>query len=119
MPPIYIYCMVDAIHHLHSRKRIHQNLEPYPHPEKFKNLIDKLVYFVALFVIIMTLPQLAEIWINKNANGVSVLSWSAYTLASLFWCFYGIVHKEKPIILTYAVAAVLYCFIVVGVLVYG
>jgi uncharacterized protein with PQ loop repeat len=111
--------MVDAIHHLHSRKRIHENLEEYPHPDKLKNIMDRLIYFVALFSVVMTLPQLAEIWINKNAIGVSILSWSAYTIASSFWCFYGIVHKEKPIIYTYAVASVLYCFIVVGILIYG
>ena len=87
-----------VLHHLHLRKRIHQNLEQYPHPDKWKNFLDKLIYLVGVSGPIMTLPQLYKIWIEQNASGVSLVSWSWYLIIAFIWSLYGIVHKEKPII---------------------
>jgi len=37
-----------AVHHLHKRKRIHEKHEVYPHPDKWKNRLDKIIYFIAI-----------------------------------------------------------------------
>ncbi|MBW2976742.1 hypothetical protein KY347_04825 [Candidatus Woesearchaeota archaeon] len=108
-----------GLHHFHKRKRIHEKHEPYPHQDKFKRFIDSTIYAVGIFGPVMTLPQLAKIWIEKNASGVSVISWGAYLFAAVFWLIYGILHKEKPIILTYALWIVLEAFIVLGTVLYG
>lgn len=111
--------MVDVLHHFHRRKRIHQKHEPYPHPNKWKRLMDRLIYIVGIFGPIMTIPQLMKIWIEKNAVGVSPISWGSYLVIAMFWVIYGIIHEEKPIILTYTVWIVLDIFIVIGTLMYG
>jgi len=108
-----------GLHHYHKRKRISQRLEPVPSKDKNKRFLDKAIYFVGVFGPIMTLPQLAKIWIEKNAVGVSAISWGAYLLAAIFWLNYGILHKEKPIILTYSLWIVLETLIVIGTLIYG
>jgi len=64
--------MTNVHHHQHVRKRIHQNLEKYPHPDPKKRFFDKLVYVAGIATPILTLPQLFEVWINKNAVGVSI-----------------------------------------------
>ena len=46
-----------AFHHFHVRKRVHKNLEKYPHPDKWKNFLDRFIIFIAMFGPIMTLPQ--------------------------------------------------------------
>ena len=108
-----------GIHHFHRRKRIHLLLEKYPSPKKLKRILDKSIYAVALFGPLMTFPQIYKIWIEKSAAGVSVISWAAYLLGAFFWLFYGIVHKEKPIIFTNIVWIILQLIIIIGALIYG
>jgi len=108
-----------GMHHFHLRKRIHQKHEKYPHPDKFKNFVDKAVYFVGAFGIIMTLPQLMKIWVDKNASGVSAVSWSAYLVAAIFWLLYGYLHREKQLIIIYSCWVFLDIVIITGTLLYG
>lgn len=108
----------DGLHHFHARKRIHQLHEDYPHPNKAKRFMDKAIYVVGIIGPLMTIPQLAKIWIEKNASGVSAASWTAYTVCAIFWLIYGFMHREKPIIITYAVWLLLDAAIIVGVALY-
>lgn len=82
------------------------------------HLIDLFIYPMALIAPIMTLPQLSEIWVHKNVAGVSVITWGAYALGGALWMIYGLVHKEKPIIVTNFVLLILQSSIVLGVLLY-
>lgn len=111
--------MPEGLHHFHKRKRIYQKYESYPHPNKLKRFVDKAVYFIVSFGIIMTLPQIIKIWVEKNASGVSSISWAAYTISSIFWLAYGIIHKEKPIIFSYSIWVLLNAFVCIGALIYG
>ncbi len=108
-----------GLHHFHKRKRIHQKHEPYPHPDKFKRFMDKAILFVCIAAPLMTLPQVFKIWVQQNAAGVSVVSWAAYFVFAIFWLIYGVLHKEKPIIITNTIWLFLDVLIVVGTLMYG
>ncbi|MBU1975331.1 MAG: hypothetical protein KKG59_02910 [Nanoarchaeota archaeon] len=108
-----------AIHHLHKRKRIHQKYEKYPHPNKFKRIMDKLIFFAGFLAIIMTIPQVLKIWVGQNASGVSIWSWSAYLFTTLIWLGYGIVHKDKAIIFAYSPFLILHPLIIIGTVLYG
>lgn len=66
----------------------------------FKLFINKSVYAVGILGILVTLPQAFTIWVSKNAGGVSGVTWTGFLVGSSFWLFYGIIHKEKPIIFT-------------------
>jgi len=107
-----------GLHHFHKRKRIYQNHEQYPHPHKWKRLMDRFIYVVGVFGPLMTIPQVTKIWFEKNAAGVSVISWISYLLCAIFWLIYGVMHREKPIIVTYAIWIVLDFLIVIGALIY-
>ncbi|HSB47592.1 MAG TPA: PQ-loop domain-containing transporter [Candidatus Bilamarchaeum sp.] len=111
--------MPDGIHHLHKRKRIHELNQPYPHPDKWMNRLDSLVFIVAFFSVLMTVPQAFQIWTTHSAAGVSLASWGAYSLSSMFWVIYGIAHREKMIVAVYALFALLNLSVVAGILVYG
>jgi len=111
--------MPAGFHHLHKRKRVYENLEPYPHPDKWKRFLDKLIYAVGIFTPIITIPQLAEIWLNQNASGVSIISWTGYLIAVCFWFLYGLAHKEKPIILSYGLLIIMDFFVVLGIILYS
>lgn len=105
--------------HFHLRKRIHQKHEKYPHPEKFRNFYDKLIYFVAFATPITNLPQLFEVWYSKSAQGVSFISWTMFAVISVTWLIYGIIHKEKPIIFMNALLIIVQSLIAIGAFVYG
>ncbi len=108
-----------GIHHFHKRKRVHQKKEVFPHPNKYKRLMDDAVYVLAVFGPVITIPQISKIWIEQNASGLSLISWIGYLLGSIFWLIYGIIHKEKPIIFTNAMWIAFHFLIVLGIIVYG
>ncbi len=106
--------MTHPIHHLNKRKRIHAKHEKYPHPNRLKNLVDKLIYGVGVFVPAMTFIQLYKIYSEQNADGISVVAYIGYVFANIIWFLYGYLHKEKPILLMYTLLAVFNICIVIG-----
>lgn len=109
----------QAGHHLSIRKRVYQKLESYPSNKTFIRLIDEGAYVFGIAGPLFSIPQLYEIWSTQNAQGVSLFSWSSFTIASFFWIIYGITHKEKPIIISQILWFVLQGLIVVGILLYS
>ena len=104
-----------GLHHFHKRKNMIKKLERYPSKNKFKRLMDKLIYVVAVCGPLVALPQVFQIWISKNVVGVSLITWIGFLVISLFWLTYGILHKEKPIILMNSLWIIIYSSIIAGV----
>ena len=104
-----------VMHHIHKRK----TYEPYPHKDKTKRVVDRVAYIAGMLGPLMAFPQLINIWIYKNASGVSAFSWGAFFIAAIFWLIYGVVHKEKPLIFMYSLWALLDGLIMVGAIIYG
>jgi len=111
--------MTNHPHHFHKRKRVHKNLEPYPHPDKLKRFVDHIIYGVGIFIPLMTFLQSYKIWSTQTAHGVSILTFGGYATANCIWLLYGILHKEKPLILMYTLSAIFNASIVAGILVHG
>lgn len=109
----------SGLHHYHMRKRLRLHHEPFPHPNPVKRFMDTAIYFAGIFGPLMTLPQLFNIWVLKNAEGVSILSWIGLLCGALFWLVYAILHKEKPLILTYSSWIFFEIMIIIGILIYG
>ena len=107
-----------GLNHYHQRKRFYEKYEPIPSKDRTIRFMDRAIYVVGVAGPIMTIPQVWEIWINKNAAGVSALTWGSYLILAFFWLFYGIIHKEKPIVFTNVLWIVLQTIIVIGVLMY-
>ena len=108
-----------GLHHLHKRKRIHVKHEKYPHPDSMKRLMDKMIYAAGFLGPIFSIPQITNIWVHKQAAGVSVITWFSFLFTSLFWLVYGIIHKERAIIFTYCIWIVINSIIIVGAIIYG
>lgn len=108
-----------GLHHFHKRKRIHVKHEQYPHPNKWKRFLDKLIYVVGVVGPLMALPQLIKIWAYKNAAGVSALSWTAFGIIASIWLIYGLAHRAWPIVLNYAIWIFFDILIVIGIILYG
>ncbi len=89
--------------HLHSKKR------------KKRSSIDQFVYVAVIAGPLLTLPQLYTIWYEQKTD-VSLISWAAYLVIAVIWLFYGIKHKEKPIIVVQLIWIILDAFIVIGLM---
>jgi len=107
--------MQHGIHHLSKRKKSNK----FPHKEPFKKFIDYAIYFFAIFAPMMTIPQIYKIWSTGNAAGVSAVSWGAFMINGMFWTSYGIVHKDKPIIITNILWVILNFSVMLGAIIYG
>lgn len=106
-------------HHLHLRKRLFKNLEPYPHPDAFKRLFDKAMVGFAILGPLATLPQVFQVFSTQDAKGLSLLTWVLWTLLSVLWCVYGALHKETPIVVSNLIYIVLQSAVVVAIFMYS
>ncbi|MCK4997642.1 hypothetical protein KAS08_05030 [Candidatus Pacearchaeota archaeon] len=107
-----------GVHHIHKRKRAHEKLEKFPHNNKYIRGLDKFLIIIAIIGPLVALPQILQIFVLKNASGVSALSWGLYALFNLPWITYGFVHKEKPIIIGYMLSFFINLIVLTGALVY-
>jgi MtN3 and saliva related transmembrane protein len=111
--------MRNGQHHIHWRKRSsHKKLEKYPHPHKGIRFLDKFLMVIAIVGPLMTLPQIWKIYSSHDATGVSTLTWSLYFFLGIPWLIYGIVHKEKPIIVAHILWLMVNLFVAIGALIY-
>ena len=76
--------------------------------------MDRSVYIVIVAQILFNIPQVAKVWLERNSTGVSAVSWGAFAAINVFWLAYGLLHKEKPIIVSSSIAVVLQAFIAIG-----
>jgi len=83
-----------------------------------RTLIYKTVFIVAIVEPLVALPQLYEIYANKSAGSVSLLSWTLYTFTGAIWLLYGISIKDKPLIITSSLNVAAELAVVAAILVY-
>src|SRR6476469_6389092 len=59
--------------------------------------VKGLMWGLSIFTMVMTVPQILTIWIHRQANGVSALSWSAYLTGAVVWLWYGLRKRDVNI----------------------
>lgn len=83
-----------------------------------KKLIDKLIYVAAITYPLTTVPQIADIIINKSSENVSLLTWLLYDIFTLIFLWYAIEKKLKPLIIEYCMWIVAQTIVVFLILLY-
>ena len=81
--------------------------------------LQKVLRFLSVATMLMTVPQVLTIWIGRDASGVSLIAWSSYLLSACLWFVYGLRKKDKTIYLACVGWIVLDAAIVVGVVVHS
>jgi MtN3 and saliva related transmembrane protein len=110
---------MDGHHHLHLRKRLHERLEPFPHPDALKRGLDKVMFFIAIAGPLATLPQVYQVFMTKDAKGLSLITWLVWTALSCLWALYGYLHKEVPILVSNIIYIVLQSAVVIAIIMYS
>lgn len=101
-------------HDISIRKRIHKKKQKYPHPNPAIASFDRFIIILGFVNIIATLPQVLQVWLYEDSSGISIMSWAYYSFFAFMLLGYGIIHREKPIIINYAGGSVLYTLVLIG-----
>ena len=102
---------------IHKRKRkTYKNLEPYPSNNPKIKFLDGLVSIISLAAPLTVAPQIYSIWIEKNAEGVSLLTWTLFLLFAIPLFTYSLVHKDKKLMLMYFLFMIADALVVAGIL---
>ena len=89
------------------------------HPtNRFKRILDRMVYFTGALSIVMSIPQVLQIYLYNNVAGISFITWFTFLINATIWTTYGVVHKDKLIILMYVSYFIIDVMIVAGILMY-
>ena len=81
-------------------------------------VLDRLTYVTGVLLPLATIPQAYSVLVNKSTEGVSLITWSFYLVSSLLFAIYGIVHKERLLMITYIPFVLIEVAIVIGLLLY-
>ena len=68
---------------------------------------------------LFSLPQAYQIYHDQAATSVSILSWLGFELMTLIWLWYGVVHKEKMILIYQGLFFIIDGSVLVGAIYYG
>lgn len=104
--------------HHSSHHRVRLKLKHISHREQ-KRLVKRSVLVVAIVEPALTLPQVYEIWVNHQAEGVSGLTWFMYIGAAVIWLLYGLQIKDKPLIISSILWVFMELAVAIGTVVYS
>lgn len=82
-------------------------------------LVDRLVYLAAIVEPLFSIPQAYQIYHERAAANVSVLSWLGFEIMTLIWLWYGVVHKEKMILIYQGLFFIVDGSVLVGAVYFG
>ncbi len=105
-------------HHQHLRKRIHVQHEQFPHPNKLKRFLDKIIYIIWAAGPIMMLPQHYNIFVKHEVWWLAMSTWWAFSFMSLIWLLYWVIHKDKAIIFANTLWAIANSLVFAWILIY-
>lgn len=90
---------------------------------KFKKgemrVIDQAMMAVSIINPLVAIPQAIEIYSNKSAVNVSLVTWISFMLVGIILTFYAVAHHIKPMIINQILWFLVDFAIIIGILVYG
>jgi len=81
-----------SFHHVHVRRR--GKGEPL-------SFLDKAVYISGMISLLMMLPQLKLIYLEKVSAGIEPITWITLTILDIPWIIYGVIRGESPLVFIY------------------
>jgi uncharacterized protein with PQ loop repeat len=81
--------------------------------------LRRVLGFMSVATMLLTIPQVLTIWLRHEAAGVSVISWAAYFVSATLWFWYGLEQRDRNIYLPCIGWLALDAAVIVGAVVYG
>jgi uncharacterized protein with PQ loop repeat len=89
-----------------------------PVPTTSKTSFDRVLYAFSIITILMTIPQVLSVWMNRSAEGVSIITWGTYLVSACVWLVHGLKQRDPTIYRACVAWIVLDAAIVVGALLF-
>lgn len=82
-----------------------------------RKVLDRLTYVFGVLLPLFTLPQVYNVLILGETEGVSIITWGFYLISSSLFATFGFIHKEKLLIITYVPFVIVEILIIVGLII--
>jgi uncharacterized protein with PQ loop repeat len=93
-------------------------MQPAPSSTSSKTGFDRVLYAFSIITILMTIPQVLSVWVNRSAQGVSIVTWGTYLVSACVWLAHGLRQRDPTIYRACVAWIVLDGAIVVGAIIY-
>jgi len=111
--------MVQSMVNEELKKIWYKEIKEHKKNNKFKKIMNKMIYGIALIWPVLTLPQVWMVRVQKNASWLSLFTWTAYVVSPTLWLIYGVLHKEKAIIFSNILWITVDIAVLIGAIIYG
>lgn len=98
-------------HHHHQAHKLTKKKQKQP--------FDYIIYFFMVATPLFEIPQIYTIYSQKSAQGVSLLTWGFFFMASFVWLSYALKNKLVPLMVTYSLYIVMEAIIITGIVLYS
>jgi len=76
------------------------------------------MYCVGIITPLVLIPQILQVWVYGNVDGVSVLTWLLFGFINAMWVFYGVAHQAKAVIISSVIMSILNFSVAIGALIF-
>jgi len=59
--------------------------------------VNTFAYPVGFLGLAGAMPQVYDVWVLGHVEGVSLITWSIWTITSIFWMLYARAHKASAL----------------------
>lgn len=84
-----------------------------------KRLVDKLCYAASVFMPATAIPQIHQLYTTRDADSLSLLMWVLYLVGIIPFMLFGILHKEKQLVVLNVLWLIVTLTIIAGILLYS
>ena len=81
--------------------------------------LEKVLPVISLVTMVMTLPQIWTVWVERNVAGISLLTWGTYLAGACLWLVHGVQKRDKTIYIACIGWVLLDGAVVAGALLFG
>ena len=75
--------------------------------------VDKTMMMIGFLGPLATFIQIFTIIVQRDAGGISLVSWLIYLFVNVAWFLYGFLHKSKPLIIVDAIGIITNIIIII------
>lgn len=103
----------------HASRRQKARLRGFPTRDSMlKTALDIIILPIAFIAPLALLPQIFQLYLTHDVSSISVVSWLSMVAFDVVWLYYGIVHKDKPIIITNIMYGVFNLLVALGAILF-
>lgn len=84
-----------------------------------KSAVDKICYAASVFMPATAIPQIHQLYTTRDADSLSLLMWVLYLVGIIPFMLFGILHKEKQLVVLNVLWLIVTLTIIAGILLFS